>query len=153
MSERKKLLILYISGIALYFFTNLQRSGVPGSLFNELQSGLDLTAAQVTMLGTCFIYIYTFNQLIAGVLNDRYGGIRMMIFGTVFFSLGSVLFPLCGSVWGAYGARIITGFGASFMYLAMVKLSQRLFPKNFPQMGIHRQQACDHCFLLPMSHI
>ncbi|MBQ4335859.1 MAG: MFS transporter [Lentisphaeria bacterium] len=134
MSERRKLLILYICGIALYFFTNLQRSGIPGSLFNELQSGLALTAAQVTMLGTCFIYIYTFNQLIAGVLNDRYGGIRMMIFGAVFFCLGSVLFPLTGSVWGAYGARLITGFGASFMYLAMVKLSQRLFPETFPQM-------------------
>ena len=50
MSERQKLLILYICGIGLYFFTNLQRSGVPGSLFNELQGGLNLTAAQVTML-------------------------------------------------------------------------------------------------------
>lgn len=134
MSERQKLLILYICGIGLYFFTNLQRSGVPGSLFNELQGGLALTAAQVTMLGTCFIYVYTFNQLIAGVMNDRYGGIRMMLFGTFFFSLGSILFPLTGSVWGAYGARILTGFGASFMYLAMVKLSQQLFPKTFPQM-------------------
>ena len=99
MSERQKLLILYICGIGLYFFTNLQRSGVPGSLFNELQGGLALTAAQVTMLGTCFIYVYTFNQLIAGVMNDRYGGIRMMLFGTFFFSLGSILFPLTGSVW------------------------------------------------------
>ena len=134
MSERQKLLILYICGIGLYFFTNLQRSGVPGSLFNELQGGLNLTAAQVTMLGTCFIYVYTFNQLIAGVLNDRYGGIRMMLFGTCFFSLGSMFFPLTNSVWGAYGARVLTGFGASFMYLAMVKLSQQLFPKTFPQM-------------------
>lgn len=134
MSERKKLLILYICGIALYFFTNLQRSGIPGSLFNELQSDLALSASQVTMLGTCFIYVYTFNQLIAGVLNDRYGGIRMMIFGTIFFSLGSLLFPLTGSIWTACGARVLTGFGASFMYLAMVKLSHRLFPKTFPQM-------------------
>ena len=134
MTERTKLLTLYFCGIALYFFTNLQRSGIPGSLFNELQGDLGLSAAQVTMLGTWFIYIYTFNQLFAGVLNDRYGGVRMMIFGSAFFAMGSLLFPLTGSLWGAYAARLVTGFGASFMYLAMVKLSHYLFPKTFPQM-------------------
>ena len=63
MTERTKLLTLYFCGIALYFFTNLQRSGIPGSLFNELQGDLGLSAAQVTMLGTWFIYIYTFKCL------------------------------------------------------------------------------------------
>ena len=133
-AERRKLLLLFASGIALYFFTNLQRTGVPGSLFNELQRDLALSASQVAMLGTFFVYIYTFNQLVAGVLTDRYGGTRTMLFGSFFFCVGSLLFPLAGSLWTAYAARALVGFGASFMYLSMVKLAQRLFPAIFPQM-------------------
>ena len=133
-AERRKLLLLFASGIALYFFTNLQRTGVPGSLFNELQRDLALSASQVAMLGTFFVYIYTFNQLVAGVLTDRYGGTRTMLFGSFFFCVGSLLFPLAGSLWTAYAARALVGFGASFMYLSMVKLAQRLFPSIFPQM-------------------
>ena len=133
-AERRRLLLLFACGIALYFFTNLQRTGVPGSLFNELQRDLALSAAQVAMLGTFFVYVYTFNQLVAGVLADRYGGTRTMLFGSFFFCIGSLLFPLADSLWTAYAARALVGFGASFMYLSMVKLAQRLFPNIFPQM-------------------
>ncbi len=132
--SRRFMMLLYICGIVLYFFCNLQRSGVPGSLFNELQLDLSLSAGQVAGLGTAFIYTYTLNQLIAGYMTDRYGGMHVMMFGTFFFCAGGMFFPLVQSVWAAYAARALVGFGASFMYLGMVKFSGRLFPSIFPQM-------------------
>lgn len=122
---------LLICGTALYFFANIQRVAIPGSVFNLLQQELNVSAPYITALGSSFMYIYAFCQLGIGVLVDRYGGSRVIACGALLFCLGSLLFPLSYSLFGLYGSRVLTGLGASTLYLSLVREIMRSFNRNF----------------------
>ncbi len=134
--ERKRTLFLLFLAIALYFFANFQRTVIPGAIFSELQKDLNTPAASITAMGAFFMYIYAVSQLFSGILVDKYGGHRLMTFGGFLFCAGSILFPLGNSLFMLYASRVITGIGASTIYLSVVKETKRAFPGNFgPAMG------------------
>lgn len=125
-------LLLIATGIAFYFLSNVQRVAVPGPIFDVLQAELQVSAPYITSLGAAFMYIYALTNLIAGVLIDRYGGIRVVVGGAVVFALGSILFPLSKSLWLLYLSRALVGLGAGTFYLSMVKEIKKCFAdKNF----------------------
>ncbi len=113
--------------VSVYFFSYFQRVAVPGTIFNELQSDLHLSAAAVVALGSMFTWIYGGMQIVVGLLTDRYGGTRTLLGGGLAMLAGAALFPLAGSVGTLFAARALTGFGASFMYLSVVKELDKLF--------------------------
>jgi len=118
--------------VVVYFFSYFQRTAVPGTIFNELQSDLGLSASSVVLMGSMFTWIYGGMQIVVGFLADRYGGTRTFLFGGMIMFAGAACFPLTHSVGALYTARAITGFGASFIYLSIVKELDRLFgTRNF----------------------
>lgn len=136
-SANKRIFWLLTLAVILYFFANFQRTVVPGSIFSELQSDLDVSAAAITALGSVFMYVYAFSQLFAGILADKFGGIRVMVIGGALFCFGSLMFPFSQSLPLLYTSRFIVGVGASSIYLSMVKEFRRAFQDNFaPAMGI-----------------
>ena len=122
---------LLFCGTALYFFANIQRVAIPGSVFDLLQQELKVSAPYITALGSSFMYIYAFCQLIIGLLVDRYGGSRVIAVGALLFCAGSLLFPFSHTLFMLYFSRILTGLGASAFYLSLVKEIMRAFNKNF----------------------
>lgn len=110
----------------IYFFSYFQRTAVPGTIFDDLQRDLGIRAASVAALGSMFTWIYGAMQVLVGLWSDRYGGSRTLMGGGLVMLAGAVLFPLTHTVWGAFAARAVTGFGASFMYLSLVKEMDRL---------------------------
>ena len=114
------LLLILVS--IMYFFANLQKVVVPGSVFNELQGLFNCDAASITGLGAGFMYAYSINQLTVGILADRYSGARVIAVGGAIFCLGSVLSAFAPSAEILLLSRILTGFGASSVYLSMLKL-------------------------------
>ena len=131
LSYRLRLIGLLTCGTALYFFANIQRVAVPGSIFDLLQSELKVSAPYITALGSAFMYVYALNQLLIGLLVDRYGGARVMAIGSFFFCCGSVLFPFSQSLFMLYFSRAMIGLGASSIYLSLVNEVMRYFNKNF----------------------
>ena len=100
-----------VSGALLYFCANLFRAAIPGAVFDELQYHWSLSAGEVASLGTAFMYVYAVAQLIVGVLIDRYGGVRVMAVGGMFFlpavyflrllpAMGCCWQPDCCAAWG-----------------------------------------------------
>jgi predicted MFS family arabinose efflux permease len=112
---------------SIYFFSYFQRVAVPGTIFNELQADLGLSAVAVAALGSMFTWIYGGTQIVAGLLADRYGGARTLLGGGLGMLAGAALFPLAHTAWPLFAARALTGFGASFMYLSIVRELDRLF--------------------------
>ncbi|MDD4099406.1 MAG: MFS transporter, partial [Lentisphaeria bacterium] len=125
---------LLACGTGMYFFANMQRVAIPGAIFSQLQAEFQASASAVTGLGSSFMYIYAFNQLIIGMLIDRYGGIRVILYGGLVFCLGSLVFPLSHSLPMLYIGRVLTGFGASALYLSLIKEIMRCFDRNYPIM-------------------
>ena len=82
----------------LYFFANIQRSAVPGAVFDLIQSDFLIDASKVTFLGAIFCYVYAFVQLIVGLMVDKIGGFRVIVIGCVIFSIGALIFPLANTL-------------------------------------------------------
>lgn len=126
-------LILILFGTVLYFLANIQRVAIPGAIFNTLQQELQVAAPSITALGAAFMYVYAFNQLVIGVMVERYGGARVIAMGTLLFCIGAIMFPLSNTLFWLYCSRALTGLGASSIYLSLVKEVKRTFgDRNFP---------------------
>lgn len=133
---KKKAFILHFTLILLaslfYFIANFQRIAVPGAVFDILEQELSVTAPYITAFGAIFMYIYAFNQLIIGVLVDRFGGLRVILAGSIILALGCILFPLTSNLPLMYFSRALIGFGSSTFYLSLIKELKNIFSdKNF----------------------
>ena len=125
---------LLLCGSILYFFANVQRVAIPGSIFDDLQRSLHLSAVYITNLGAAFMYVYALNQLLIGLLVDRFGGCRVIAWGALLFCVGSAMFPFADTLFLLYFSRAVVGLGASAVYLSLVKETARNFSKNFTLM-------------------
>lgn len=119
--------------VALYFFSFFLRTAIPGTIFDELQSDLQLSASAVTALGSIYLYIYAAMQLFVGLSADRYGGTKTLLVGSALMVVGAAWFPWATTRSELYFSRAVTGFGASFMYLCIIKELDLLFGhRRFP---------------------
>lgn len=129
-NSRAAAIFFMASVISVYFFVNFQKALlVP--IFNEMQADFGVSADAVTGITTTFFLVYAAMQIATGLLVDRYGGGRVLIFGSLLMVTGSVLFPLSKWMWMVYLARVLTGIGAGSIYLCSVKEIDRLFPGSF----------------------
>lgn len=120
--------VSYILLNVLYILACLQRTAIPGAVFDDIQSSMGLLGSQVTGLGSTFLVAYASSQIFAGMLVDRFGAKRMAILGGMLLGVGLCWFSLARSVPELYAARIVSAFGQAFIYLCVVKLCHLLFP-------------------------
>jgi MFS family permease len=118
---------LLLTMVVLYSFAFFQRIGIPGTIFNELQTEFSMSAADVTRTGAIYLLIYAVMQPFAGIFADRFGGVRVTIISGVILTAGALLFPLSHSEYGLYWSRALVGLGSSAMYLCLVKETDRYF--------------------------
>lgn len=124
--------ILILIASLFYFIANFQRIAIPGAVFDILEQELSVTAPYITAFGAIFMYIYAFNQLIIGVLVDKFGGLRVILAGSLILALGCILFPLTSNLPLMYLSRALIGFGSSTFYLSLIKELKNIFSdKNF----------------------
>ena len=133
---RLKKMAILCCGVILYFFTNMSKVLVPGTIFNDLlRSGLDVKS--ISALGAVYMYAYAASQLLAGIFADRYGGVRILLIGGSMFTAGTIGFPFAGELWLMYLCRLLTGFGAGTVFLGVAKLLGDLFSARFAMaMGV-----------------
>lgn len=132
-SEKKDYLfhvLLITIGTLLYFAANIQRVSVPGAIFDTLQQDLMTNPAIITALGASFMYVYATSQLVVGFLVSRYGGYRVITWGSILFSLGCFLFPMANSVIILYLSRGLVGLGSSTLYIGLIQEMKKVVSKN-----------------------
>lgn len=116
----------------LYLIACLQRTAVPGVIFNDLQRDIGLLGSQVTGLGSAYLYVYACSQVFAGILVDRFGGKRMGILGGILIAAGLVVFSTAKTPFMLYAGRVLSALGQSFIYLCVVKIAHLFFsPRQF----------------------
>lgn len=118
----------YILLNVLYILACLQRTAIPGAVFDDIQSSMGLLGSQVTGLGATFLVAYASSQVFAGMLVDRFGAKRMAILGGVLLGAGLLWFSCARSVPALYAGRVVSAFGQAFIYLCVVKICHLLFP-------------------------
>ena len=58
--------VAFAAMAVIYGLAYFQRTGIPGTIFDELQHDFGLSASAVTALGAVFIYVYAGMQLVVG---------------------------------------------------------------------------------------
>lgn len=128
--QKKKKAILCL-GVLLYFLTTMSKVLVPATILDELLGLGTLSMVQISLLGGCFWYAYAISQLLAGIFSDRYGGVRILLLGGSFFSIGALGFPLSTSFSQMLCFRILAGLGAGTAFLGIAKLLADLYSRNY----------------------
>ncbi len=118
----------YVLLNVLYLLACMQRTAIPGAIFDNLQGDLGLLGSQVTGLGSAYVYCYAASQIFAGMLVDRFGGRNMGILGGLLMGVGLVLFSFAHTPFALYASRVVTALGQAFIYLCVVKISHLPFP-------------------------
>jgi MFS family permease len=84
-------------------------------------------AAGVAMLASSYFWGYTLMQIPAGLLVDRYGVKRVVLFSMLASSLGSAGFALAPNLLDVFIARLIVACGDALVFTALLKLVAQNF--------------------------
>jgi MFS family permease len=93
-------------------------------------------AGGVAMLASSYFWGYTLMQIPAGLLVDRYGVKRVVLFSMLASSLGSAAFALAPNLLDVFVARLIVACGDALVFTALLKLvAQNFSDERFGMMS------------------
>jgi MFS family permease len=127
VSKKHNELLIVAFICVVYFFSYFYRLAIPGICFDELQKSFGAPAGAIVALGSIFFYIYGLMQPFVGALVDRFGGKNILIIGGALMGVGGIVFPCTDSLKILYVSRAVTAFGASCIFLGLVKEIDTLF--------------------------
>jgi predicted MFS family arabinose efflux permease len=104
-----------------YAIAFLQRVS-PQSVSLSFMTDFSTDAAGVAMLASSYFWGYTLMQIPAGLLVDRYGVRRVVLFSMAASSLGSAAFALAPNLLDVFAARLIVACGDALVFTALLKL-------------------------------
>src|SRR6266480_688731 len=109
-----------------YAIAFLQRVS-PQSVSLSFMQDFGTDAAGVAMLASSYFWGYTLMQIPAGLLVDRYGVKRVVLFSMAASSFGSAAFALAPNLLDVFAARLIVACGDALVFTAMLKLVAQTF--------------------------
>jgi predicted MFS family arabinose efflux permease len=104
-----------------YAIAFLQRVS-PQSITASFMADFSTDAAGVAMLASSYFWGYTLMQIPAGLLVDRYGVKRVVLFSMAASSLGSAAFALAPNLLDVFAARLVVACGDALVFTALLKL-------------------------------
>lgn len=120
--------------VGSFFLVSLHRVST-AVLSGELQVAFDTTGASLGLLHSSFFVLYALMQVPAGLLTDRYGARAIAAGGTGLMSLGAIAFGLAPNYLVAFVGRLMVGFGASVLFVAVLRFCANWFrPDEFGTM-------------------
>jgi MFS family permease len=99
-----------------------------GSIAHQLIHDLDLNIEQFTLIGTAYYFAYGLMQVPVGILADKFGVKRIMVFATLTCAIATFLFTHADSFMQAALSRFFMGFGSSFAFVCLLIIASNWFP-------------------------
>jgi MFS family permease len=109
-----------------YAIAFLQRVS-PQTVSLNFMHDFSTDAAGVAILASSYFWGYTLMQIPAGLLVDRYGVKRVVLFSMVVSSLGSAGFALAPNMLDVFAARLVIACGDALVFTALLKLVAQSF--------------------------
>jgi len=127
--SRHYALILLTTICVTYFVENFLRSAA-GALTPLLIEELNISHGAMGMLISAYFFIYGVMQVPSGILSDRLGARKTILYFTVLTIVGIFLFWWSKSYEFLFVAQFLIGIGCSTFYINAVKLVSAWFPAN-----------------------
>ncbi len=122
---------LIIWGLAAVFFLYefFLRTFV-GSLAHQIIPDLKLNAETFSMIGSAYYIAYGVMQIPVGILADKFGVKRIMIFATLVCGGATFWFAHATGFNTAFASRLLMGFGSSFAFVCLLIIAVIWFPRK-----------------------
>ena len=124
--DKMALALLGAGFIASWTYAFLQRVS-PQTVSLSFMQDFGADAGGVAMLASSYFWGYTLMQIPAGLLVDRYGVKRVVLFSMLASSLGSAAFALAPNLLDVFVARLIVACGDALVFTALLKLVAQNF--------------------------
>ncbi len=121
----------FVCGLgALFYGYEFYLRILPSVMTQDLMKAFGLSAASLGGLSTFYYLAYTPMQAAVGVLMDRYGPRRLLLFAVAACVFGSYLFASTTTVSIAEFGRFLVGFGSAFAFVGAMKLATIWLPRE-----------------------
>ncbi len=114
----------------LYLYDFLIRVA-PGVLANELLYHTQVNQSELILINSLFYYGYAVMQIPAGLIVDRFGPKKPMIFGTLLGALSIASFTFASTFWPLAILRFFSGAGVAFAYICPMVYAHYFLPKRY----------------------
>lgn len=122
--------VIFATGILYYCYAYLLRV-YPSVMEYDLRSHFGITAGGFGLLTSIYYFAYAPLQLPVGVLLDRIGARKSLIFASMISTLGVFIFAHFQSFSIALAGRFMIGMGAGFAYVTALKLATLWLPRKY----------------------
>lgn len=124
-------LIIWVIAALFFLYEFFLRTFV-GSVAHEIIPDLKLNAETFAIIGSAYYIAYALMQVPVGILVDKFGVKRIMIFATLLCAGATFWFSYSNSFSTALISRLLMGFGSSFAFVCLLVIAVTWFPrKNF----------------------
>lgn len=111
---------LYLTQYGLFVF--------PSVIASQLQQTFSINSAGMGVLSSAFLYTYVMMQIPVGLMLDRYSTRRVLTAAALCMVIGCFGMAMSNNYFVAVAARMLTGFGGSFMFVGAIYLGRMWFP-------------------------
>lgn len=150
----KGLLIVSIASLfyLLMFFIRV----LPTVMVTDLQRDLQISAKGIGLITSSFVIPYALIQIPSGILIDRLGAKKIMVFGSLGALIGCVLFQYAQSITLPSVARALMGISCGAAFIAPMALVKQWLPERMfsTAAGMIQFLGCIGAMLsIPLSHL
>jgi len=111
------------AAISIFYLFQYVLRVTPGVMVEELRHEFTLTAEQFSTFGAYYLYAYSLLQIPLGILLDRVGVRKVILFSIAVCTIGSFLFGLAEEVWVAQLSRLLIGAGSASAFMGALKVA------------------------------
>lgn len=115
---------------ALFFLYEFFLRTFLGAMAKQIIPDLSLTPSQFALLASFFYIAYGVMQIPVGLLGDRFGVKKCMLFASLLCAFSALGFTLSHSFLSALIFRFLMGVGGGFAFLILLMVTLAWFPKS-----------------------
>jgi len=115
---------------ALFFLYEFFLRTFIGTIADELIHSFHVTPVQLSIIGSAYYLTYSLMQIPVGLMTDRFGVRRLLMFATLTCVAGVFAFSFSHSFYMAVISRFLMGFGSSFGFICLLVLALNWFPQD-----------------------
>lgn len=116
---------------ALFFLYEFFLRTFVGTVADQIIPDLHLSLEAFSLLGTAYFAAYGLMQIPVGILCDKFGAKKIMIFATLMCALATFLFAHSTNFTTAFLSRFFMGFGSAFALVCLFVLTLNWFPQKY----------------------
>ena len=119
-----------LSSVLLAYFLIVSQRTAPGLITDQLMKDFNVSASIIGLMSSVQFFAYAGLQIPAGLLSDRYGPNRFLIFGTLLTGIGSLIYSFAPNEYVLIFSRLLVGVGDATIFVNLVIILSQWFKAN-----------------------